>query len=72
MKPRSDPGAEAAYATVQRVDARLTPQARKAWRWRQIYLRTLLDTELKTNGGKPNDHCREAFAELIKIYGSSD
>jgi hypothetical protein len=23
---------------------------------------------LKTNGGKPNEKCNEAFAELIQIY----
>jgi hypothetical protein len=67
-KPQADPGAEEAYATVQRVDEKLTPQAKKAWRWRQLYLRALLDSELKTSGGKPNDKCNEAFAELIKIY----
>jgi hypothetical protein len=63
-----DPGAEEAYATLQRLDAKLTPQARQAWRWRILYLRALLDSELKTNGGKPNDRCNEAFAELIKIF----
>ena len=67
-KPQADPGAEEAYATMQRVDGLLTPQAKKAWRWRQLYLRALLDAELKTNGGSPNDKCNEAFAELIKIY----
>ena len=67
-KPQADPGAEEAYATMQRVDGLLSPQAKKAWRWRQLYLRVLLDSELKTNGGKPNDRCNEAFAELIKIY----
>jgi len=67
-KPQADPGAEEAYATMQRVDGLLTPQAKKAWRWRQLYLRALLDSELKTNGGKPNERCNEAFAELIKIY----
>jgi len=66
--PQADPGAEEAYATMKRVDNLLTPQAKTAWRWRQLYLRTLLDAELKTNGGKPNDTCNEAFAELIKIY----
>ena len=47
---------------------KLTPQARQSWRWRQLYLRALLDAELKANGGKPNARCNEAFAELIKIY----
>ena len=67
-KPQADPGAEEAYAAMQRVDGLLTPQAKKAWRWRQLYLRALLDAELKTNGGKPNERCNEAFAELVKIY----
>ena len=67
-KPQADPGAEEAYAAMQRVDGLLTPQAKTAWRWRQLYLRALLDAELKTNGGKPNERCNEAFAELINIY----
>ena len=66
--PQTDPGAEEAYATVRRVDARLSPQARQSWRWRLLYLRALLDAELKANGGAPNDRCQEAFAELIEIY----
>lgn len=67
-KPQADPGAEEAYATMKRVDKKLSPQTRKAWRWRQLYLRALLDAELKTNGGKPNKQCNQAFAELIEIY----
>ena len=66
--PQADPGAEEAYAAMQRVNELLTPQAKTAWRWRQLYLRALLDAELKTNGGNPNEKCNEAFAELIKIY----
>jgi len=68
VKPRADPGAQEAYATMQEVDARLTPQVRKSWRWRQLYLRALLDAELKANGGSPNARCNAAFAELIQIY----
>jgi len=33
-----------------------------------LFLRALLDAELKGNGGKPNERCNEAFAELIRIY----
>jgi len=65
---QADPGAEEAYATVQRIDERLCQQARQAWRWRLLYLRALLDAELKANGGAPNARCKEAFAELIQIY----
>ena len=68
VKPQADPGAAEAYATMQRINGLLTPQTKKAWRWRQLYLRALLDAELKANGGKPNERCNEAFAELIKIY----
>lgn len=67
-KPQADPGAQEAYATVRRVDASLSPQARQSWRWRQIYLRALLDAELNANGGAPNDACKKAFAELIELY----
>jgi hypothetical protein len=67
-QPQADPGAEQAYATMQEVATRLTPKARTSWRWRQLYLRSLLDSELKTNGGSPNTRCNRAFAELIQIY----
>ena len=67
-QPQADPGAEEAYATMQEVATRLTPKARTSWRWRQLYLRALLDSELKTNGGSPNTRCNRAFAELIQIY----
>ncbi len=67
-RPQADPGAEEAYQTVRRIDGLLSPQARKAWRWRQLYLRALLDAELKANGGSPNTRCNEAFAELIELY----
>jgi hypothetical protein len=67
-KPQADPGAEEAYATMGRVDKLLSPRARKAWRWRQLYLRALLDAELKANGGTPNDLCNKAFEELTEIY----
>ena len=67
-KPQADPGAEEAYASVQKIDKKLAPRVRKSWRWRQLYLRALLDAELNANGGSPNDRCNKAFAELIAIY----
>ena len=65
---QADPGAEEAYATANKVNAHLSPTARKSWRWRILYLRALLDAELKTNGGKANDVCAHAFQELTEIY----
>ena len=68
VQPQGDPGAEEAYATMRQVAAKLSPQAQRSWRWRVLYLRALLDAELKANGGGPSDRCQAAFAELIKIY----
>ncbi len=65
MKPNQS---EEAYKMVESIDAKLTPQARQAWRWRQLYLRALIDTELTKNRNVPNDRCKEAFVELIEIY----
>ncbi len=67
-KPQADPGAEEAYAAVKQVDAKLPEWARKSWRWRILYIRTMLDAELKANGGSPNQACMEGFRELMKIY----
>ncbi len=64
----TDPGAEDAYATAKKVEARLSPYAQKSWRWRILFLRALLDAELKRNGGKPNPLCEQAFQELTRIY----
>ncbi len=66
--PQDDPGAEEAYATVKNIDARLAPWARTSWRWRILYLRALLDSELKGNGGRPTEACEQAFEELTRIY----
>ncbi len=70
--PQPDPGAEEAYATVRRLEAGLTAQARTSWRWRLVFLRALLDAELKANGGVPNEACRKAFAELVDIYHAAN
>jgi len=69
--PQSDSGAEEAYALVRQVDTRLPERAQKSWRWRLIFIRTMLDAELKANGGSPNKACIKGFMELMKIYHTS-
>lgn len=66
-QPQPDPGAEEAYATVEQVDARLPVWARQSWRWRLVYVRALLDAELKRNGGRPNAACLDGFRELDRL-----
>ncbi|MEI6782749.1 MAG: hypothetical protein WCQ21_17710 [Verrucomicrobiota bacterium] len=72
VKPQADPGAEDAYAAVKQLDEQLAPWARGSWRWRILYLRALLDSELKTNGGNPTPACERGFRELVTIYGLTD
>jgi hypothetical protein len=67
-RPPKSPNAEKAYETVKRIDAELSPYAKNSFRWRVLYLRALLDYELKKNAGKPTEKCRPAFDELRKIY----
>ena len=39
------------------------------WRWRLIYLRGVIDSQLAQNGGKmEGDILRNAFAELTTLY----
>lgn len=68
VPPQSDPNAEEALQLVQQIDAQMSAQARHAWRWRQVYLRALLDAELKQNHGSPTAACQAAFRELIQLY----
>ena len=58
-----------AYAKLSNVDASLTPQARSAWRWRILYLRSLIDQELQPYEGYwANEVCEKAMHELTAIY----
>lgn len=71
-KPQADPGAEEAYAIVKQVDTKMPEWARKSWRWRIVYIRTMLDAELKANGGTPNEACIRGFKELMNIYHTTE
>jgi hypothetical protein len=70
-KLQEDPGAEQAYAIMKTVDCKLPGWARTSWRWRTLFIRTMLDAELKVNGGSPNEKCNEGFRELARIYHTS-
>ena len=63
------PSAVAAFESVRQAEAKLTPQAKAAWRWRIFFLRALIDKELferksKLEGGT----LKAAFGELTRIY----
>jgi len=69
LRNQIGPSAAEAFARVQSVDARLTPRARTAWRWRIVYLRALIDSELLKNHGKLQGKALQAaFRELTTLY----
>jgi len=70
-KLQEDPGAEQAYTIMKTVDSKLPDRAKNSWRWRVLFIRTMLDAELKANSGSPNENCNEGFRELAKIYHTS-
>lgn len=65
---REDAGAEAAYHVAQQTDRDMPGWAKQNWRWRILYIRSMLDAELKSNGGSPNEKCYAGFYELLRLY----
>jgi len=69
LRGQLGPSAEEAFERVHRIEARLTPRARAAWRWRIVYLRALIDREMFRTHGRPEGKAlRDAFRELKSIY----
>ncbi len=54
--------------SCRQINAQLPVATRKSWRWRIIFLRALLDEELKHSGGRPTNLSDEYFEELTRIY----
>ena len=64
---------EEAYQLMGQVDAKLTSHARASWRWRILYLRTIVDRELVRNKGWfEGPVLKAAFDELTRIYHSEN
>lgn len=58
-----------ANALLQHAEAQLAQQAKTAWRWRILVLRTVIDSELhRTKGGFRGPVLRQACDELTRIY----
>ncbi|HUT24585.1 MAG TPA: hypothetical protein VM492_09605 [Sumerlaeia bacterium] len=58
-----------AWDLMKKSDAKLTPQARRSWRWRILYLRASIDKEMYERKGKlRGETLRQAFRELTGIY----
>jgi hypothetical protein len=73
LRKSISPSAEQAFDLVEKAEAKLTPQARKAWRWRILYLRALIDREmLHTKGQLQGETLKRAFNELTTIYHAEE
>ena len=53
---------------VKKMDAEILPSMRGSWRWRQVYLRALIDREVIREGRNDPEAARAWFEELVKIY----
>ncbi len=59
---------------IEKVDAKLTPQARRSWRWRLFCIRATIDQEIYRNsqGRGREDVFRQTSKELTKISHSEN
>lgn len=60
-------GAKQAFEAVQQAASHLSPRSANSWRWRILYLRALIDSELAQHGFRVSDRCEKAFRELEVI-----
>ena len=52
---------------VRRMDAQILPRMRRAWRWRLVYLRSVIDHELFAAHGEKSEALRAAYGEIIDL-----
>ena len=64
----SDEKVEEAVRLARKMDAEILPELRKAWRWRIVLLRTLIDREIFRARSLQPAAARPYFDELVKIY----
>ena len=69
LRGRIQPSAGKAYELIRAAEQKLSPQSRKAWRWRILALRALIDHELfQRHGRLEGETLKRAFDELTAIY----
>jgi hypothetical protein len=58
---------------IKKVDAMLPAIVRSSWRWRILYLRTIIDREMcQPNGEAKTRALKTAFDELESIYHTNE
>jgi hypothetical protein len=65
----SDPtGMGEAWRLLQEAHGCIPAWSRESWRWRILYLRGLIDSELAQHDFYVSPRCEAAFEELVEIY----
>jgi len=54
-------------ALIEAAEAKMTPQARKGWRWRMLNLRARIDVGLYRTGGRSDEQLDALFTEVEAI-----
>jgi hypothetical protein len=63
------PDSPKAFELLQKAETKLTPRAKAAWRWRILYLRGQIDSELFRRHDKMEGPIlKAAFEELTRLY----
>lgn len=57
-----------AYELLTQVEMQLEPRVRNSWRWRILYLRSVIDFELLHHDFRINERCEAALEELETLY----
>lgn len=61
-------GAQEAFKLLRQANKRLSRRAKTSWRWRILYLRGLIDSELAKHRFRVSARMEAAFDELTGIY----
>ena len=61
-------------SVMKKYNATLPEKIRSSYKFRLYYLRSIIDSELLSHGGAPNDSelCREAMREVNEIYHATE
>ena len=60
-----------ALEILSKIDGKLPTWGKQSWRWRIIFLRAIIDVELKDNDLEISDKCEKAFEELAELFYSN-
>jgi len=57
-----------AFRVSAKVDGTLPVRVRDSWRWRILYMRALIDSELAEHQFRVSEKCAAAFREPTTMY----